>query len=163
MLLLRCRKSSVMRTRFHARFHYAYALSGLNIATHSKLVGSFFNRNTIMGLAAPLSFLVSIRFQILFHRPSGLLLTFPSRYLFTIGRGMYLALGESPPDFIQDFTSPVLLKNINCKGITPFAYRAVTVSGRPFQAVLLGKISFLVPCLSVQANNAYVCNTPICA
>ena len=76
---------------------------------------------------------------------------------------MYLALGESPPDFIQDFTSPVLLKNINCKGITPFVYRAVTVSGWPFQAILLGKISFLVPCLSVQANNAYVCNTPICA
>jgi hypothetical protein len=41
-----------MRTRFHARFHYAYALSGLNIATHSKLVGSFFNRNTIADIAA---------------------------------------------------------------------------------------------------------------
>ena len=40
-----------MRTRFHARFHFAYALSGLNIATHSKLVGSFFNRNTIMVIA----------------------------------------------------------------------------------------------------------------
>ena len=74
---------------------------------------------------------------------------------------MYLALGESPPYFTQDFTSPVLLKNINCKGITPFAYRAVTVSGRPFQAVLLGKISFRNPCLLVQANNAYVYNTLI--
>ncbi len=69
---------------------------------------------------------------------------------------MYLALGESPPDFTQDFTSPVLLKNINCKGITPFAYRAVTVSGRPFQAVLLGKISFVTLACSMQANNAYV-------
>ena len=37
----------------------------------------------------------------LFHRPSGLLFTFPSRYLFTIDLYTYVALGVSPPGFIQ--------------------------------------------------------------
>jgi hypothetical protein len=32
-----------------------------------------------------LRLLVNIRFQILFHSPLGVLFTFPSRYLFTIG------------------------------------------------------------------------------
>ena len=32
-----------------------------------------------------LELLVSIRFQFLFHSPPGVLFTFPSRYLFTIG------------------------------------------------------------------------------
>ena len=33
-----------------------------------------------------LQLFVSTRFQILFHSPPGVLFTFPSRYLFTIGR-----------------------------------------------------------------------------
>ena len=33
----------------------------------------------------PLSLLVNIRFQILFHSPPGVLFTFPSRYWFSIG------------------------------------------------------------------------------
>ena len=33
-----------------------------------------------------LRLLVNIRFQILFHSPLGVLFTFPSLYLFTIGR-----------------------------------------------------------------------------
>ena len=37
----------------------------------------------------------------LFHRPSGLLFTFPSRYWFTIDLYTYLALGVSSPGFIQ--------------------------------------------------------------
>jgi hypothetical protein len=35
----------------------------------------------------------------LFHSPPGVLFTFPSRYLFTIGLEEYLALGVSPPGF----------------------------------------------------------------
>ena len=36
--------------------------------------------------------LVSIRFQDLFHPPSGVLFTFPSRYWFTIGRQRVFSL-----------------------------------------------------------------------
>src|SRR6185295_3658492 len=61
-----------------------------------------------MILGLPL--LVSIRFQILFHSPSGVLFTFPSRYLFTIGQYEYLALDLSRPDFRPDFSCLVVLK-----------------------------------------------------
>jgi len=59
--------------------------------------------------------LVRTQFQDLFHSPSGVLLTFPSRYLFTIDRKIYLALGRGRPRFKQDFTCPVLLDNTNNK------------------------------------------------
>jgi hypothetical protein len=44
-----------------------------------------------------LRLLVSIRFQVLFHSPPGVLFTFPSRYWFTIGRQVVFSLrGWSP-------------------------------------------------------------------
>src|SRR6185295_16505813 len=61
-----------------------------------------------MILGLPL--LVSIWFQKLFHSPSGVLFTFPSRYLFTIGQYEYLALDLSRPDFRPDFSCLVVLK-----------------------------------------------------
>jgi hypothetical protein len=61
-----------------------------------------------MILGLPL--LVSIWFQKLFHSPSGVLFTFPSRYLFTIGHYEYLALDLSRPDFLPDFSCLVVLK-----------------------------------------------------
>ena len=48
----------------------------------------------------------------LFHSPSGVLFTFPSRYLFTIGRQEYLALESGLPRFPQGSTCPVVLKNM---------------------------------------------------
>jgi hypothetical protein len=56
-----------------------------------------------------LRLLVRTQFQDLFHSPSGVLLTFPSRYLFSIDRNIYLALEGGPPGFRQGFTCPVLL------------------------------------------------------
>ena len=47
----------------------------------------------------------------LFHSPSGVLFTFPSRYWFTIGGQGYLALEGGPPGFPQDFPCPVVLNN----------------------------------------------------
>ena len=49
-----------------------------------------------------LRLLVSMRFQVLLTPLTGVLFTFPSRYLFTIGRQEYLALGGGPPGFPQD-------------------------------------------------------------
>ena len=73
-----------------------------------KLVGSFFNRNAVTDLR-PLQLLVSVRFQILFHRPPGLLFSFPSLYLFTIGQEEYLALPHRRGCFPRGFSSPVVL------------------------------------------------------
>ena len=49
-----------------------------------------------------------------------MLFTFPSRYLFTIGQNVYLALPDSPGGFLQDFTSPVVLKNNYSSGMDSF-------------------------------------------
>jgi hypothetical protein len=56
-----------------------------------------------------LRLLVRTQFQDLFHSPSGVLLTFPSRYLYTIDRKIYLALEGGPSGFSQGFTCPDLL------------------------------------------------------
>ena len=48
-------------------------------------------------------------FRFYFTPLSGVLLTFPSRYLFTIDRKTYLALEGGPPRFSQGFTCPDLL------------------------------------------------------
>src|SRR5581483_2906074 len=62
-----------------------------------------------------LRLLVRAQFQVLFHSHSWVLLTFPSRYLFSIDRTIYLALEGGPPGFRQGFTCPVLLDNISDK------------------------------------------------
>jgi hypothetical protein len=64
---------------------------------------------------SPLRLLVRTQFQDLFHSPSGVLLTFPSRYLYTIDRKIYLALEGGPSGFNQGFTCPGLLDNRNDK------------------------------------------------
>ena len=70
--------------------------------------------------------------SVLFHSPHGVLFTFPSRYLFTIGRQKYSALEGGPPRFRQDFTCPVVLRN-RAKSRTLFVYGAFTHCGQPFQ------------------------------
>ena len=54
-------------------------------------------------------------FRFYFTPLSGVLFTFPSRYLFTIDRKIYLALEGGPPRFSQGFTCPDLLDTINYK------------------------------------------------
>ncbi len=53
--------------------------------------------------------IVNIWFQVLFHSPSGVLFTFPSRYYTLSVTRSYLALGDGPPIFTLDSTCPVLL------------------------------------------------------
>ena len=53
--------------------------------------------------------IVGTRFQDLFHSPSGVLFTFPSRYWFTIDHWEYLALGDGPPRFRRNFTCSAVL------------------------------------------------------
>src|SRR5438270_11940085 len=54
----------------------------------------------------PLRPLVSTRFQVLFHSPSGVLFTFPSRYYFTIGRQGVLSLAGWSPRVPTGFRVP---------------------------------------------------------
>ena len=79
-----------------------------------------------------LRLLVNDGFQVLFHSPPGVLFTFPSRYWFTIGGQEYLALEGGPPRFPQGFSCPGVL-GIRPTSLSWFRYRAVTVSGLPFQ------------------------------
>ena len=68
-----------------------------------------------------LRLLVSIRFQVLFHSPLGVLFTFPSRYLFAIGHRRVFSLGGWSPQIHTGFhvsgitrvpTSQVLLFHV---------------------------------------------------
>ena len=74
-----------------------------------------------------------------------MLFTFPSRYLFTIGRQEYLALEGGPPSFPRDYTCPAVLENKPaCDAL--FAYGALTLSRRGLHHVRLsGRISVQIP------------------
>ena len=76
---------------------------------HQQLVGSLCKRHAITPINEGSDCLRAIWFQVLFHSPPGVLFTFPSRYWFTIGGGVYLALGGGPPGFLQGSSCPAVL------------------------------------------------------
>ena len=83
-----------------------------------------------------LSRLVDIRFQSLFTPLAGVLFTFPSRYLYTIGRQVVFSLGRWSSQIPTGF--PVTRSTQGPRERhESFTYRALTFSGRPFQAVRL--------------------------
>ena len=57
-----------------------------------------------------LCLLVSIRFQVLFHSPPGVLFTVPSRYYTLSVTWSYLALRDGPRLFRQDSSCPAVLR-----------------------------------------------------
>ena len=57
-----------------------------------------------------LCLLVSIRFQVLFHSPPGVLFTFPSRYYSLSVTWSYLAFWDGPHFFRLDFSCPDVLR-----------------------------------------------------
>jgi hypothetical protein len=83
----------------HTRFPYGSSPIGLNQAVYinSLAHSSIGTQSRIKSSSTPCKHMVSG----LFHRPSGLLFTFPSRYLFTIGLLEYLALPVSTGRFTQ--------------------------------------------------------------
>ena len=72
-----------------------------------------------------LSLLVSLRFQVLFHSPPGVLFTFPSRYYSLSVTWSYLAFWDGPHFFRQDFSCPDVLwiplrsLNVSSTGLSP--------------------------------------------
>ena len=80
----------------------------------------------------------------LFHSPSGVLFTFPSRYWFTIGGQGYLALEGGPPSFPQDFSCPVVL-NIASE-VLPFSPTGLSPSSVVLPRLIQLKRGFLTSC-----------------
>lgn len=80
-----------------------------------------------------LPLLVSVGFQVLFHSPSGVLFTFPSRYYFSIGHQVVFSLGRwsslLPTGFlVSRGTLDLSLETFH------FVYRAITFYGGIFQS-----------------------------
>ncbi len=61
------------------------------------------HRSAMLAHSLPLLPLVGTRFQVLFHSPSGVLFTFPSRYWCTIGHGRVCSLGGWSPQIPTGF------------------------------------------------------------
>jgi hypothetical protein len=81
--------------------------------------------------------LVDTRFQGLFTPLAGVLFAFPSWYWFTIGHQVVFSLGrwssQIPTGLLEPRGTQEPLRRLD-----PFAYRAVTCCGPPFQTVQLG-------------------------
>ena len=99
-----------------------------------------------------LRLLVGIRFQVLFTPLAGVLFTFPSRYYPLSVTSEYLALGDGPPGFLQGFSCPAVLR-YPLRVRRAFTYVAITLCGRPFQAIQLahGLVTLLLRALQPRA------------
>ena len=79
--------------------------------------------------------LVSIKVSGYYFTPlTGVLFTFPSRYLFTIGQIRYLALERDRPRFLQGSSCLVVLRYTDHGANNYFIYGTITLYGGPFQA-----------------------------
>ena len=70
--------------------------------------------------------LVDIRFQVLFHSPLGVLFTFPSRYLSSIGQLGVFRLGEWSPQIPSGFHVSVGTQDTS-RASRVFGYGAITL------------------------------------
>ena len=109
-------------------FATAPVLQHLNLATYRNSLAR--STKSTWSLALPL--LVSIRFQVLFHSPPGVLFTFPSRYCFTIGHQVVFSLGRWSSLLPTRFhvSRGTLDQNLI---ILTFTYRTITSYGPTFQ------------------------------
>lgn len=85
--------------------------------------------------------LVSLWFHVLFHSPSGVLFTFPSRYYFTIGHSIIFSLTRWSSLIHAGFHVPHTTRD-TIKIILAFDYRIFTFSDILFQIFHLAIIIF---------------------
>ena len=83
-----------------------------------------------------LSRLVDTRFQVLFTPLAGVLFAFPSWYWFTIGRQVVFRLGRWSSQIPTGLLEPRDTQDTS-RASFHFDYAAITLFGRPFQAVRL--------------------------
>jgi len=76
-------------------------------------------------------------FRFYFTPLTGVLFTFPSRYLFTIGHQGVFSLGRWSSQFPTGFHVSRSTREICPKSLMHFVYRTVTFYGQPFQVVRL--------------------------
>ena len=128
---------------FGLAFATAPRFPSLNLATKRNSSAHSSIGTPSPGPKSRLRLLVGTRFQELFHSPSGVLFTFPSRYLYTIGHQGYLALESGLPRFPRDFTCPVVLRiptgvnRISPTGLSPSAAGRSRPFGYPVDCSLL--------------------------
>ena len=87
--------------------------------------------------------LVDIRFQVLFHSPPGVLFTFPSRYLFTIGYVRVFSLTTWSWQIQTEFHVFRPTREINQMRYIILKYGAITLFGSNFPDRILLIIYFL--------------------
>ena len=80
--------------------------------------------------------LVDMRFQVLFHSPLGVLFTFPSRYLSSIGHFLVFSLGGWSPLIPSGFHVSVGTRDTS-RAANLFNYGAITLFRQTFQIVHL--------------------------
>jgi len=119
-----------VQTRFRSAYAYRLKLAAnRNSLTHyTKGTPSRYQHLR----ARPLRLLVGIRFQVSFTPLVGVLFTFPSRYLFTIGHQGVFRLGGWSPHVQTGFHVSRLTQG----SAHLYTYGAITRSGRTFQTVL---------------------------
>ena len=93
------------------RFRFGFP-TRVNLASHGKLVGSFFKRHAVR-LRRVLQRFVGHRFQVLFHSPPGVLFTVPSRYLSAIGHHVVFSLTRWSSQIQTGFLGPRLTRDDN--------------------------------------------------
>ena len=91
--------------------------------------------------------LVCTRFQVLFHSPSGVLFTFPSRYSPLSVTDSYLALEDGPPRFNRDFSCPDLL---GCLARIVLGFRLR--DSHPLRSAFPGAFSYPFPSLPLDPS-----------
>jgi hypothetical protein len=121
-----------VQTRFRCAFAYRLKLAanGNSLTHYTK--GTPSPHQHLHVSAAPTACRHSV--SGLFHSPLGVLFTFPSRYLFTIGHQGVFRLGGWSPHVQTGFH--VSRPTQGSSNI--YAYGAITRSGQTFQTVLLG-------------------------
>ena len=146
---------------FQTRFPCGSGALHLNLAAYSNSPA----RSTKSTRSLSLPLLVNIGFQVLFHSPPGVLFTFPSRYYSLSVTWSYLALGDGPPVFRQDFSCPDVLRippafeQFRLRACYPvsmcfptlFGYRSPCFSGsipRTYCYMRFGLLRFRSPLLS---------------
>jgi hypothetical protein len=81
--------------------------------------------------------LLAYGFRVYFTRLTGVLFTFPSRYLYTIGHAVVFSLGRWASQFPTGFHEPRSTREHYSGSTKHFSYGTVTLSGNAFQHIRL--------------------------
>ena len=123
---------------FDALFRLAFATAtlSLNLATYSNSQAHYAKgtRSHLIYMVLPL--LVGTRFQVLFHSPHGVLFTFPSRYLCTIGQKRVFSLRRWSSQIHAGFHVPRATR-VRTRSHRSFDYETFTLCGVASQPLRL--------------------------